>query len=382
MIYSKNNKFYDLKLSNGDYLQNCKFAHDDIFYHHNFSGVKIFNFLNQIYWDHLRNNKTVKLLHVNTDETFGFGFPLMLNHIITCHKIDPKQIYTILPDILHKNYLTEEFKKLNVHGVNIGIHGNALLKTNIPKNINDIKSNKKFSALSRNFKPWRLRLYLNLLENDLLEDFTYSFSNLYIWENILVDIESVVHQEKIEISERAKEWISKIPYTLANERVDIYKYNYWINPSFDAILSADFNLVVETHYERKIIDSSVTEKTYKAIACNKPFLIFGVMGFLADLKKMGFKTFSPFIDETYDTLNDNDQRLSALVTEIKRIQQLNDTDYLTLLSNCNTIANENFKIFQEKQAIGINEDNFNPAFDFLKPYLKKYDGWEFPIVIL
>lgn len=382
MIYSKNNKFYDLKLSNGDYLQNCKFAHDDIFYHHNFSGVKIFNFLNQIYWDHLRNNKTVKLLHVNTDETFGFGFPLMLNHIITCHKIDPKQIYIILPDILHKNYLTEEFKKLNAHGVNIGIHGNALLKTNIPKNINDIKSNKKFSALSRNFKPWRLRLYLNLLENDLLEDFTYSFSNLYIWENILVDIESVVHQEKIEISERAKEWISKIPYTLANERVDIYKYNYWINPSFDAILSADFNLVVETHYERKIIDSSVTEKTYKAIACNKPFLIFGVMGFLADLKKMGFKTFSPFIDETYDTLNDNDQRLSALVTEIKRIQQLNDTDYLTLLSNCNTIANENFKIFQEKQAIGINEDNFNPAFDFLKPYLKKYDGWEFPIVIL
>jgi hypothetical protein len=383
MLYSKITKPHQLRLINVNPLENCKFEDDDIFYHYTTQpDIKIYDSIDANHWEHIRNNKNVKLLHINTDETFDYNFILDLHQLITRQSIDPNQIYIILPDSLHKDYLTEELKKLNVHGVNIGIHGNALLKTYIPKNINDIKSNKKFSALSRNFKPWRLRLYLSLLENDLLEDFTYSFSNLYIHRNTLVDIESVVHEGKIQISERGKEWLSKIPYTLANERDGVYKYNIWINPSFDAILSSDFNLVVETHYERKIIDSSVTEKTYKAFACNKPFLMFGVVGFLADLKKMGFKTFSPYIDETYDTIADNEQRLSALVHEINRIQKLNNSDYKKLLDNCNVIADENFKIFQEKQAIGINEDNFTPSFEFIKPYLKKYEGWDFPIVIL
>lgn len=380
MIYSTNNKFYDLKLT-GDFLQNCKFESDDVFYHHHYSGIKIFNFLDQVYWEHLKNNKNVKLLHVNTDETFGFGFPLMLNHVITHHKIDPSQIYIILPNSLHKNFLLEELKKLNIHGINIGIHNNALLKSYIPKNIDTINPVKKFSALSRNFKQWRLYLYLRLLSNNLLEEFVYSFHNINAHENTKVDVISFLKDNNIEIIDQTEiNWISKIPYRLENDREG--PYLMWTNPSFDAILSADFNLVVETHFEQKISVSSITEKTFKAIVCNKPFFIFGVVNFLKELKQTGFKTFSPFIDESYDMIDDNDQRLLTLVNEIKRINNLPNNEYKLLLDNCKAIAAENFKIFQEKQAASTNEDNFNPAFDFLKPYLKKYDGWDFPIVIL
>ena len=106
------------------------------------------------------------------------------------------------------------------------------------------------------------------------------------------------------------------------------------------------------------------------------------MGFLSDLRKIGYKTFSPYIDETYDTIDDNEQRLLALVNEVKRIHNLPDNEYKILLDNCNTIASENLKIFKEKKAASVNENNFNPTFDFLKSHLKKYEGWDFPVVIL
>ena len=67
-------------------------------------------------------------------------------------------------------------------------------------------------------------------------------------------------------------------------------------------------------------------------------MLVGIVGFLSDLRKLGFKTFSPFIDETYDTIVDNEQRRTAIVNEVERITKLNETEYLTLLDNCNTIA--------------------------------------------
>ena len=380
MIYSRNNKFYDLRLANGDYLQNCKFEGDDVFYHHHFSGDKIYNCIDQEHWDHIRNNKSVKLLHINTDETFGLGFPLALSQTIKTHNIDPTQIYVIIPSSLHKDFLSEELSKLNINGINIGILNNALVKVYISKNIDIIKPVKKFSALSRYFKQWRLNLYLRLLKSNLLDEFVYSFHNIDPYKNINFDVTNYLKDTNVEIDTTVMNWISKIPYRLDNENDD--SYDVWTNPSFDTILSSDFNLVVETHYERKISVSSITEKTFKAIVCNKPFLMFSVVNFLADLRETGFKTFSPFINESYDTINDNEQRLIALVNEIKRINDLPTDEYRILLDHCNSIAAENFKILQDKQEKSTNEDNFNSAFDFLKPYLQRYEEWNYPIVIL
>ena len=33
---------------------------------------------------------------------------------------------------------------------------------------------------------------------------------------------------------------------------------------------------------------------------NHPFIVYGNVGTLKELKRMGFRTFSPFIDESYD----------------------------------------------------------------------------------
>jgi len=47
-----------------------------------------------------------------------------------------------------------------------------------------------------------------------------------------------------------------------------------------------------------------TEKTVKPIAAGMPFVMIGCKGFLRRLRQIGFRTFHPYIDESYDDIED------------------------------------------------------------------------------
>jgi hypothetical protein len=67
----------------------------------------------------------------------------------------------------------------------------------------------------------------------------------------------------------------------------------------------------------------ITEKTVKNLYIGKPFIVMGGLGILAKIRSFGFQTFSPWIDESYDTITNNYQRLEAIKREIDRLA---DTD--------------------------------------------------------
>ena len=53
----------------------------------------------------------------------------------------------------------------------------------------------------------------------------------------------------------------------------------------------------------------VTEKTVKPIRAGIPFVVVGSVNFLRTLRKLGFKTFAPWIDESYDAEPDEHKRI-------------------------------------------------------------------------
>jgi hypothetical protein len=75
-------------------------------------------------------------------------------------------------------------------------------------------------------------------------------------------------------------------------------------------------IIVETDC---ITTEWITEKTVKNLYIGKPFLVMGGHGILEKIKTFGFKTFSPWIDETYDTIENNYLRLQAIKKEIDRL---------------------------------------------------------------
>ena len=64
----------------------------------------------------------------------------------------------------------------------------------------------------------------------------------------------------------------------------------------------------------------LTEKTFKPIALEMPFILVAPAGSLAYLREYGFETFSPYIDETYDTIKDDIDRIEAVTQVLSEIQ--------------------------------------------------------------
>lgn len=82
----------------------------------------------------------------------------------------------------------------------------------------------------------------------------------------------------------------------------------YINP--DWYSSTMFSLVAESV---TTLPTFMSEKTFKPIAFEHPFVVWGSPGTLAYLHKSGFETFDHVIDETYDTINNNGQRLDSII---------------------------------------------------------------------
>lgn len=89
----------------------------------------------------------------------------------------------------------------------------------------------------------------------------------------------------------------------------------------------------------------LTEKTYKPILAKHPFIMVGRPGYLKILRDCGFKTFHPFIDETYDTVSDDDERMFLIIQEIERLCSFTDDQWLTWQANVKDIVEHNERHF-------------------------------------
>jgi hypothetical protein len=107
-----------------------------------------------------------------------------------------------------------------------------------------------------------------------------------------------------------------------------------------------------TVYDNKPFSFSVsnqtTEKLYYNIYFKNPFVVFNNAYYLKNLKlNYGYKSFSPFIDESYDDIEDDLERYYAGVLEIKRICEMSEEDKLVFLKNVKPICEHNFKVMSE-----------------------------------
>ena len=99
----------------------------------------------------------------------------------------------------------------------------------------------------------------------------------------------------------------------------------------------DISVILETVIDRV----HLTEKTCRAIACKHPFLLVAGEGSLSYLKRYGFKTFEPIIDESYDQEKDLQKRMHMIVKQMHEINNLKDTQ----LKKLKAIAEYNHKRF-------------------------------------
>jgi hypothetical protein len=112
--------------------------------------------------------------------------------------------------------------------------------------------------------------------------------------------------------------------------------------SFKDINQSAIQIVAETVFDER---KHLTEKTLRPIACGQPFILAAGPGSLKYLQSYGFKTFGPWINEDYDSELDSTKRLQMIVQEMKRIENLPDSDKNILIKQCLKISQYNKKMF-------------------------------------
>ena len=91
-----------------------------------------------------------------------------------------------------------------------------------------------------------------------------------------------------------------------------------------------------------------SEKEAKPIIAKRPFVIFGSKGHLKAFRSLGFKTFDPIIDESYDIIEDKNQRWSKALDSMYKLTKIDpvlvyQTLEEVLLYNKKHFENNNWK---------------------------------------
>lgn len=211
------------------------------------------------------------------------------------------------------------------------------------------KREKLFTCFNRSPRAHRSELLAEMFKNNLVKKAFYSFegsfnsTKLPIFDNDRTLLKPYQHllPMHLDITEDTENPAG------FNEQ-DLFYHN---NSYFSVVTETIFGLI-------SLAQSTIfiSEKTFRSIFYKHPFILVSRPGTLAALRSAGYKTFSPFIDETYDTIENDDQRLAAIVKEIKLLSKFTDKDWVDWQLNVKDIIEHNYQVFVNKTDYRITRD--------------------------
>lgn len=221
----------------------------------------------------------------------------------------------------------------------------------------EIKSyDKKFLNLNRRWRSHRPLLVLLLYHKKLLDKGFVSFGPCdehgdweQIWNNLkhgasnnaeilnaISESESIKHMKPLYLD----------TYELHTNRAELtVSTNRYYEDSYFSVISETTFYLRERHQNSRFI----TEKTFKSIVMKHPFILVSIPKSLEVLKKLGYKTFSPWVDESYDREEDDNKRMMLIIKEVERLSNLSQQELELFLNSTKEICNYNYDVIKNKK---------------------------------
>lgn len=109
----------------------------------------------------------------------------------------------------------------------------------------------------------------------------------------------------------------------------------------------------------------LSEKTTKPLLGRRLFVMFGAVGFLKNLRKLGFKTFNQVIDESYDNIENHILRFDAA---FQQVQWLSEQDPEEIYSQIHDVLDHNCNLIQN-----LKHKTLKQMHDLLRTKIPKLD---------
>ena len=236
---------------------------------------------------------------------------------------------------------------------------------------------KKYINFNRVPRTHRSVLFAELSRRGLLQDSYTSFDTCFNESREKGTLEDFVERQydvKFDTSENkemvrnefGKVW-DQLPLVInrtveRDNPVDIQMEDakYFKNSYFSVVSETCFYTVPDvndlsnyTNYWNGVFFS---EKLFKPLVYKHPFVLVGTYKSLEKLHQLGYKTFHPYIDETYDSVEDDNTRLKMIADLVERLYNMNDDDMLYFMKKVKPIIEHNFNHFLSDKNLSVKTD--------------------------
>lgn len=207
---------------------------------------------------------------------------------------------------------------------------------------------KKFLSLNRRPRLHRVLLFTEIMKDDTLRENTIislGRKNLEFLETSIYSSWAECYKFKIEEDYKYNKELginflehydnSKDHFVDSN-----LEYNLAFNFNETLHLNTFVNVLTETLHENETI--FLSEKIFKPIMGCQPFIVFGNPNILRELQRMGFKTFSKFWDESYDSELNLSKRLEKIITILKELSKKSNQELLEITKQMLPILQHNY----------------------------------------
>jgi hypothetical protein len=182
----------------------------------------------------------------------------------------------------------------------------------------------------------RLEFFAELVERDLISNNLISFPDRCPHENRTV----------AELCREHDIWLEAVDLPLvidkhANHANNSHKIDMW-SLADQSLLQ----VVTETVYQGQ--KQHLTEKTFKPIVMQQPFVIVSCQGSLEYLRRYGFQTFGEFWNEDYDDCSD-DTRIMRIGKLLADIDSLSRLEKICLQKYLAPVVEHNFRWFYSQE---------------------------------
>ena len=114
-----------------------------------------------------------------------------------------------------------------------------------------------------------------------------------------------------------------------------------------------FSLITERVYHTRSGQRLLTSKFFKAASNMHPFVAIGAAGILEDFRNKGYRSFAPFIDESYDLERDPNRRLRLCWREFEHLCSMPDDEIHSWYHAMFEILEHNWLHLQKRRRAGL-----------------------------
>ena len=284
----------------------------------------------------IRDGRGIVLIDYSMEPFISLDYHKLLHTCLKESGINPESIYIAVNSFnakqLYENWFSVEDRRYRIINTPFCLeHSSYYYSQSLDRNENKVVTLDKFlstrDVVRDNYflmkikapKEHRLKTLILLTDDNLIDRGDWSFSGQQSFSKT-DEYKNAVRNLDLKNKVQVEELLDRGQHNLKSEENLLFNgINAWTDENYVPHLNSYFDICFESFFYIESEAISLTEKIFKPIINFQPFIYVATKGSLQVLRDLGFKTFEPFIDESYDQELDNDKRLFMAYEQIKKL---------------------------------------------------------------